>query len=82
MFLIEIRNMCIGHFNTNLDFRILYLPFNKVSAIVRKRVQGHTSSSPMYPGLTWWRSRPSCCTRLMSKAGMLVAEILLNKPFN
>ena len=39
--------------------------------MVKKRVHGHTSSSPIYPGLTLWRSRPSWFIRLMSKAGMI-----------
>ena len=48
-----------------------YPPLRRVNAMVKKRVHGHTSSSPIYPGLTLWRSRPSWFIRLMSKAGMI-----------
>ena len=53
---------------------MLYIPFNRVSAIVKKRVQGQTSSSPRYPGLWECRSRPILSMRAKSIAGMMILK--------
>ena len=53
---------------------MLYIPFNRVSAMVKKRVQGQTSSSPRYPGLWECRSRPILSIRAKSIAGMMILK--------
>ena len=65
----------ISHFlKLRRIFIMLYIPFNRVSAIVKKRVQGQTSSSPRYPGLWECRSRPILSMRAKSIAGMMILK--------